>query len=380
MQPEAVKISRAEVMKRIERLGPWFHRIDLGDGLATKSQSFSGEDADHPRATWEKVRVCLPDDLSGKSVIDVGCNAGFYSIEMKRRGAECVLGVDSQRNLIRQAEFVRNVLGLEIEYRRLSVYDLDPIAMGQFDLTLALGLIYHCKHLVLALEKLFGITRETLILETAVYPRKEAPHSFAHNVGGMARTLHPLAYVENAADAKEAIYNWFLPGADALSAMLKNVGFDQVEVFPGINDERAILRCQKRAPYPDSRSISYLSSRLTILLGPSQANAGEVMQFQIEATNTGHAIWLRGQEASDEGAVHLAAHVLNADEEMVSWYHAGAFLPRDILPGESAEIEIAVRAPDTLGEYILVFDLVSEHLAWFEDLGSETVRHALVVK
>jgi tRNA (mo5U34)-methyltransferase len=379
MPSSPIEPDRADIVQRIEQLGPWFHRIELGDGLATKSESFSGEDADHPRATWEKVRVCLPNDLSGKSVLDVGCNAGFYSIEMKRRGAARVLGVDSQRNLIRQAEFVRSVLNLDIEYRRLSVYDLDPITMGQFDLTLALGLIYHCKHLVLALEKLFAITRETLVLETAVYPRAATPRSFAHNVGGMGRTLHPLAYVENTSEAKEAIYNWFLPGVDALSAMLKNVGFDQVEVFPGINDERAILRCRKRAPYPDSRSLSYLSSRLAFLAGPTQANAGEVLHFRIGAENTGYAIWLRGKEAGDEGAVHLAAHVLRDDEEPIALYHAGAFLPHDVAPGESAEIEIAVRAPDTPGNYLLVFDLVSEHLAWFEDLGSETVRHALVV-
>src|SRR5947209_8360293 len=243
MRTQPREPSHDEIAQRIERLGPWFHRIELGDGLATKSESFSGEDADHPRATWEKVRVCLPDDLSGKSVLDVGCNAGFYSIEMKRRGAERVLGVDSQRNLIRQAEFVRNVLDLDIEYRRLSVYDLDPITM------------------------------------------------------------------------------------------------DQVEVFPGINDERAILRCQKRAPYPDSRSISYLSSRLAILSGPSHANPGEVLHFRIGAENTGYAIWLRGKEARDEGAVHLAAHVLSADEEPVACYQAGACLTRDVAPHEFADIE-----------------------------------------
>src|SRR5205085_6326906 len=131
------------------------------------------------------------------SVLDVGCNAGFYSVEMKRRGAARVLGVDSQRNLIRQAELVRKVLGQEIDYRRMSVYDLDPITMGQFDVTLALGLIYHCKHLVLALEKLFLVTRELLVLETAIYPPERAPESFVYAEGGAEPTHHPLAYVEN---------------------------------------------------------------------------------------------------------------------------------------------------------------------------------------
>ena len=105
-------------------------------------------------------------------MLDVGCNAGFYSLEMKRRGAARVLGIDSQRNLIRQAEFVRDVNGLEIDYRKMSVYDLDPYAIGQFDVTLALGLLYHCKHLVLALEKLFVVTRELLFSRRPSIHRK----------------------------------------------------------------------------------------------------------------------------------------------------------------------------------------------------------------
>ena len=197
-------MSRSEIAAEVKRLEPWFHCIDLGDGLVTKSQSAIGEPVEHPRPTWEKVKVCLPDDLSGKSVLDVGCNAGFYSIEMKRRGAARVLGIDSQRDLVRQAMFVRRTIGLEIVYRRMSVYDLDPRELGQFDITLALGLIYHCKHLVLALEKLFLVTRDLLILETAIYPPEKAPESFVYAEGGAEPTLHPLAYVENLPDAKEA--------------------------------------------------------------------------------------------------------------------------------------------------------------------------------
>src|SRR5437660_5167301 len=135
-------MTREEILARVERLGPWFHCIDLGDGIATKTVSAIGEPVEHPRPTWEKVRACLPENIEGKSVLDVGCNAGFYAVELKRRGAARVVGVDSQRNLIRQAEFVREVLSLDIEYRRASVYDLDPRALGQFDITLALGLIY----------------------------------------------------------------------------------------------------------------------------------------------------------------------------------------------------------------------------------------------
>ena len=374
-------MTREEIISEINRLEPWFHCIDLGDGLRTKSKSAIGEPTEHPRPTWEKVKVCLPDDLSGQSVLDVGCNAGFYCIEMKRRGATRVLGIDSQRELIRQANFVRNVIDLEIDYQRMSVYDLDPRRLGQFDITLGLGLIYHCKHLVLALEKLFLVTRRLLVLETAIYPPQNTPQSFVYPVGGTEPMLHPIAYIENQPDAKEAVYNWFLPGTAALTALLKNIGFDEVKMFPSAESDRAVLACHKKEPYPDSRAISYLGSKLTLRSGPSQSHRGEVLRFKIRAENTGNARWLRGSESGREkGDVHLVAHLLDQDENPISWYHAGAFLPHDIAPGESVEIEIALNAPATAGAFLLQFDMVSEHLAWFEDLGSEVLKHYLTVE
>lgn len=375
------KMNRNEILAGVKRLEPWFHYIDLGDGIATKTASAIGEPLDHPRPTWEKVAVCLPRDLKGKSVLDVGCNAGFYCLEVKRREAARVLGIDSQRNLIRQAQFVRSVHDLDIEYRRMSVYDLDPHVLGQFDVTLALGLLYHCKHLVLALEKLFIVTRELLVLETAIYPPEKAPPSFNYQVGGLEPRLHALAYVENAPEAKEAIYNWFMPSVDALTALLKNIGFDRVEVFPGTQSDRAIVACHKRQAYPDSRMISYLGTRLTMVSGPAESAAGAEIRFRIRAENTGYATWIRGSDSgTDKGSVHLVAHVLSTEEEPVSWYCAGAFLPHDVAPGEAVELEMVFAAPANAGEYLLAFDMVSEHLAWFEDLGSEVLKHRFLVE
>jgi len=374
------RLTSAAITTEVQRLAPWFHCIDLGDGLVTKSKSAIGEPVDHPRPTWENIKGCVPADLAGQTVLDVGCNAGFYSIEMKRRGATRVLGLDSQRDLIRQAEFVRCVLGLEIEYQRKSVYDLDPLTMGQFDVTLALGLIYHCKHLVLALEKLFLITRRLLVLETAIYPPEKAPASFEYEEGGERPTLHPLAYVENRPEAKEAVYNWFLPSTAALSALLKNVGFDEIEVLPTANSDRAVIACKKHQPFPDSRSIGYLGSKLSMVDGAAQCHANDEVRFRVRAQNSGHARWLRGSQAgTQKGDVHLVAHIIDERQTVVSWYHAGAFLPHDVNPNEAVELEIVVRAPGSTGQYIVQFDMVSEHLAWFEDLGSEVLTHQLIV-
>ncbi|HZB46144.1 MAG TPA: hypothetical protein VE360_12900, partial [Pyrinomonadaceae bacterium] len=287
-------------------------------------------------------------------------------------------------HLVRQARFVARALRRpSVTFEKMSVYDLDPAALGgQFDVTLALGLVYHCKHLVLALERLFRVTRGLLILETAVFPPTRSPGSFAHPVGGLRPTLHPLAYVENPPGMKEAIYNWFLPSPEALRALLANVGFDEVEIHPGSGPERAILVGRKRAPYPDSRALHFLSASITPADAPARARASEEVAFRVRVRNDGSARWLAaGEEGTARGAVRLAAHLIRGDdEEDISLYYAGAVLARDVEPGESVELTLRLRAPAEPGRYVLEFDMVSEHLSWFEDLGSPTVRHEFVVE
>ena len=82
----------------------WHHDIDLGDGLHTKSRVFWGEDPDHPRRRWANIERAVPKDLTGMSVLDVGCNAGFFAFEAKKRGADYVCGVDLSRGYIQQAK------------------------------------------------------------------------------------------------------------------------------------------------------------------------------------------------------------------------------------------------------------------------------------
>src|SRR2546423_14047682 len=176
-------MTRDKTLAGLRILEPWFHRIDLGDGIFTRTASVMGEPVDHPRETWEVIQQCLPADLTGKSVLDVGCNGGFYCVEAKRRGAARVLGVDGQRHHIRQALFVRKVLGLDLEFRRLSVYDLTPETVGRFDIALALGLVYHLKHVIFALERLFDVTNELLIVESAILPPEQTPLSFSQTLG-----------------------------------------------------------------------------------------------------------------------------------------------------------------------------------------------------
>ena len=282
-------MTRDEIVSGLQILEPWFHRIDLGNGLFTKTESVMGEPVDHPRESWEVVRQCLPEDLTGKSVLDVGCNGGFYCVEAKRRGARRVLGVDGQRQHIRQALFVRKVLGLDLEFRRFSVYDLDPDTAGRFDITLALGLVYHLKHLVLALERLYDVTNELLIVETAIIPPEQTPKSFVQPLGELTQTLHPIFYAANPPGAKEQVFNWFLPSPAALQALLRNTGFDDVQVFSVVRD-RAVLVCRKNPTHVRPTAADYVAT-LEFSGDPPQKvfRAGVPMKFRLRVTNSGRA-------------------------------------------------------------------------------------------
>lgn len=374
-------MTKEEILAELERLQPWFHRIDLGGGLYTKTESVMGEPVDHPAGPWQTVGRCLPADLTGKTVLDVGCNAGFYAVEAKRRGAARVVGVDGQRQHVRQAVFVRKALGLDVEYRRMNVYELTRAAVGEFDITLALGLIYHLKHLVLALENLYEVTRELLILETAIMPPERTPESFTHPLGASEMRLHALAFVENPAGAKEQVFNWFLPGVESLKALLRSTGFEEVEVVE-VKAERAVVVCRK-PPTPrrgDDVSHHYRAA-LALEDAPARCRAGEEISFTLRVENRGLAPWPeRGEGPEGRGAVHLGTHLLREDEEELAWDYARAGLPRDLAPGDAARVTLQARAPREPGRYVVEFDMVAEHISWFEDFGSGTLRHTLDVE
>jgi tRNA (mo5U34)-methyltransferase len=140
-------MSQEEIEEQVRALGDWFQNIDL-HGIPSAPNHFLG---DYPAVKWQRFAAAVPEDLTGKSVLDIGCNAGFYSIEMKRRGAGRVLGIDSEPMYLAQGRFAAEVLGMEIEFWQLSVYDLAQLR-EKFDLVIFMGVLYHLRHPLLALD------------------------------------------------------------------------------------------------------------------------------------------------------------------------------------------------------------------------------------
>src|SRR3569623_968371 len=133
-----LNLTRDEIEAKVEELGPWFHNLDL-DGVSTAPTHFLG---DYPAVKWKRFSSAIPADLTGRTVLDIGCNAGFYSIELKRRGAARVLGIDFDEAYLAQARFAAEVADCDIEFQRLSVYDVGALR-ETFDVVLFMGVLYH---------------------------------------------------------------------------------------------------------------------------------------------------------------------------------------------------------------------------------------------
>ena len=189
----------------------WYHSMDLGHGVITR-----GYTNPHPYLK----RLQLPARLDGLSVLDIGAWDGFYSFEAERRGAGHVLATDhfcwSGGGWGTKAGFdlAHKALGSNVEALDIDVMDLAPERVGTFDLVLFLGVLYHLRHPLLALERVFSVTGKQLILETHV---------------DMLFSSRPACAFYPGAELNRDVTNWFGPNPAAVIAMLQDVGFRRVE-------------------------------------------------------------------------------------------------------------------------------------------------------
>jgi tRNA (mo5U34)-methyltransferase len=213
----------------IAALGPWFHNLHLPDGRQTAPDHALG---DFPAFKWRQLASSLPDDLSGWRALDIGCNAGFYSFELAKRGAE-VLAVDHDPRYLRQAEWARGRLGLEdrVDLRRLDVYDLTRVE-ERFDLVLFLGVLYHLRHPLLALDLVAERTSRLLVLQTLTAPDDEvvAPPTDL-DIEERDRLRDPgwpvMAFIEHSLAGDPT--NWWAPTHACVEALVRSAGLEVVE-------------------------------------------------------------------------------------------------------------------------------------------------------
>ena len=249
---DAETLSRGTIEARVRELGPWFHNLDL-KGVRTAPDHFLG---DYPSVKFANFAHAVPADLTGKTVLDVGCNAGFYSMEMKRRGAARVVGLDSDDRYLSQARFAAEVEGLDIEYRKMSVYEV--AALGEkFDFVIFMGVLYHLRHPLLALDLLHEHVVGDLMLfqsmqrgSTEVDPVRE-DYDFWQQDHFDSPGYPKMAFIEHRYCNDPT--NWWVPNAACAEAMLRSAGFEIVA-----HPEQEVYLCRRgrivdqepRAVYP----------------------------------------------------------------------------------------------------------------------------------
>ncbi len=238
-QGESVSITPDEIRRRIADLGDWFQNMNLG-GVYTAPNHFLG---DYPAVKWDRFAGSIPADLSGKSVLDVGCNAGFYSIEMKRRGAARVVGIDNDEGYLAQARFAAEVSGTEIEFRELSVYDVARLG-ERFDIVLFLGVLYHLRHPLLALDLLYDhVAGDMLVFqsmlrgETHSHP-VEPDYPFSEREVFLRSGFPCMYFVEHSYVGDPT--NWWIPNRACVEGMLRSAGFRIIE-----HPEEEVFICRR---------------------------------------------------------------------------------------------------------------------------------------
>ena len=217
-------LDTAAVTREIARVPRWRHRIALPGGVVTPGTRHT--DADY---------FGIPQDLTGKTVLDIGCSDGYFSFECERRGAAHVLAIDDFSSVFVDSPIgfhvVHQLLGSQVEFRQMDLFELDRAVVGEFDLVLFLGVLYHLRHPLLALERLATLCRGQLIVETLVAPRPSRLERLVTNRFARRSARYMEFYEED--DVNRDPTNWWAPSPLGMLAMLRSCGFCDAQVRPG---------------------------------------------------------------------------------------------------------------------------------------------------
>lgn len=215
MSSEDILAERAKNATRegLEQTG-LYHSIRLPDGRLPRGAM----DMEYQEQRLASFR--LPEDLSGRRVLDVGPWDGYFTFEMERRGAE-VTGIDCvDQDTFREW---RRLMGSKARYEQMEVYEIDPRRPGAFDIVLFLGVLYHLKYPPQGLEKICAVTRDVCIIDTVVVDG-------AAWLEGKRPPIPVLEFYERNELAGQ-FDNWYGPTVSAVEALARAAGFARTEVL-----------------------------------------------------------------------------------------------------------------------------------------------------
>ncbi|MDD3029121.1 MAG: DUF1698 domain-containing protein [Alphaproteobacteria bacterium] len=177
-------------------------------------------------------RLQIPARLDGLRVLDIAPWNGFFGFECARRGAAEVVALGPDDPAETGYEATRALLELDqCHYVRASVYDLLPERHGTFDVVLFLGLIYHLRHPLLALDLIYDVAKDRLFTDSPIIDHKVFDKTLtmeqSYHVEACGRVIHdalPMVYFTKGNETGDS-YNWFMPNSRAFKDFVTSSGF-----------------------------------------------------------------------------------------------------------------------------------------------------------
>lgn len=270
-----MEYSRKELQDKVRELGPWYQCFNL-DGVLTNAA-----DPTYPESRWQLIEPYVPKNLTGKTVLDIGCNAGYFSIKMKQRGAASVLGIDIKLKSINQARFVANYFNVSVDYEVVNLYEFVLTNRRKFDFVLFLGVFYHLRYPLLVVDKIAEMAREKMYFTTVIrgtqpitdddqnlsWEKRKLTLLDDYEIGETKVFDHPdypkMFFIEE--NYNHDYSNWWFANESCVYAMLRSAGFRNI-----IKSGSEVFVCDPPPPeYANEmervKGISYLAPRLPLM-------------------------------------------------------------------------------------------------------------------
>jgi len=221
--------SYSEAKNEVRALGWWYQRFELPGGIMTCPPNPFSYD---PETRWKLFEPYVPSDLTGKSVLDVGGNAGYFSVQMLKRGAARSVIIEPFVEFAEQARYVARLYQFDISVIVDDVHTWCLTTDERFDFVLFLGLFYHLKYPGIVLDRLAEMTRERMYFQSHVVGEQQTVHDGSDYVPGVddavvaSADFPKMAFIEKLYNGDPT--NWWIPNPAALEPLLRTAGMKVV--------------------------------------------------------------------------------------------------------------------------------------------------------